>query len=96
MGGSGSGGMGGSAGGMGGHHGDRKMVKRQMSGMMGNSGSGTKSSGSGGMSMSNAGWTHAMHLHLVASVFFSDHRDLTLIPTGHENRLSSKGGPVKS
>lgn len=59
-----SGGMGGMMGGksggamtgdgMGGHHGGRKMVKRQM---MGGSGS--------GMSMNNAGWTHAMHLHLV-------------------------------
>ncbi|TLD20840.1 hypothetical protein E2P81_ATG08504 [Venturia nashicola] len=61
--GSASGGMGGmmgghsgggtAGGGMGGHHGGRKMVKRQSMG-----------SGGGMMSMKNAGWTHAMHLHL--------------------------------
>ncbi|KAE9962758.1 hypothetical protein BLS_010059 [Venturia inaequalis] len=53
MGGNGGGGM--MEGGMGGHHGGRKMVKRQM----------MEGSGGGRMSMKNAGWTHAMHLHLV-------------------------------
>jgi bilirubin oxidase len=45
----------------------RNIVKRQMGGMMGSSGSGSSNSGSSGMSMANVGWTHAMHLHLVVS-----------------------------
>jgi bilirubin oxidase len=61
--------MEGNGGGMGGHHGGRKMVKRQIGGMMGGS-------GSGGMSMANAGWTHAMHLHLVVSIHLMDHEQI--------------------
>jgi bilirubin oxidase len=57
----GSGGMmGGTGGSMAGHHGGRKRVTRQMSGMMGGS-------GNSGQSMTNSGWTHAIHLHLVVS-----------------------------
>lgn len=67
---SGGGGMmGGNGGGMGGHHGRRKMVSRQMMG--GNQG--------GMMSMAMAGWTHAMHLHLVVSVVRSA-KEYRLIP----------------
>lgn len=70
-----SGGMGGMmGGGMGGHHDGRKTVKRQMMG----------GSGGGMMSMANAGWTHAMHLHLVVSTFqYREQTRLTL--SGHEN-----------
>lgn len=86
MGGNNGGGM--MGGGMGGHLGGRKMVKRQM---MGGGGGG----GGGMMSMANAGWTHAMHLHLVVSTLqYQEIPRLTL--TGHENRLSAQRGSLES
>jgi bilirubin oxidase len=80
----------GGMGGMSGMHGGRGMVKRQMNGMMGG--------GSGGISMKDASWTHAMHLHLVVSTcgLASEPSSLRLTIVGYEARFEKKGRPIQS